>query len=146
MSDFSQSSPDGPWPAKLTPQELNTLTGTILDAVFEVSNLIGAGFYEKVYENALVIELEDRGIDVAQQVPVPVRYKGREVGRYVTDLVVADHVLLELKATLEDHPVYVAQTLNYLRATGLPLGFLINFGTPKVRYRRLVWHGGDKGA
>lgn len=113
-------------------------TGQILAAAFAVSNTLGCGFLEKVYENALVVELKRMGLHVSQQVPVRIVYHDETVGEYVADLVVENAVLVEVKATTEDHPVYVAQTLNYLRATKLPVGLLINFGQPTLRYRRLV--------
>ena len=113
-------------------------TGEIIKAAFEVSNTLGCGFLEKVYENALALELKRRGLKVSQQVPIRVLYLGQTVGDYIMDMVVENAVLVEIKATEKDHPIYTAQTLNYLRATNLPVGLLINFGQPKLRYRRLV--------
>ena len=114
------------------------LTGKILRAAFSVSNTLGCGFLEKVYENALAVELRLMGLNVVQQLPVRIVYRDETVGDYVADMVVDGAVIVEVKATAEDHPVYVAQTLNYLRATGLRVGLLLNFGQPKLKYRRLI--------
>ncbi len=121
---------------KIYPHE--TLTHEIIAAAFEVSNSLGCGFLEKVYENALVVELKRRNLSSAQQVPVRVLYQQETVGQYVADMVVENAVLVEVKATLENHSLFIAQTLNYLRATNLPVGLLVNFGRPKLEYRRLV--------
>jgi GxxExxY protein len=77
-------------------------------------------------------------LNVQQQVPIRVLYREQTVGEYCADMVVDGAVLVETKATDKDHPLFVAQTLNYLRATRLPVGLLLNFGTPKLSYRRLV--------
>lgn len=114
------------------------LTDKIIGAAMRVSNTLGCGFLEKVYENAMVMELEHRGLQVAQQVPIRVAYRGRTVGDYQADLIVERTVLVEVKATLEHHDVFIAQTLNYLRATQLPVGLLMNFGRPRLRWKRLV--------
>lgn len=114
------------------------LSGRIIKAAFHVSNTLGCGFLEKVYENALVVGLKQMHLDVAQQVPVRILYLDQTVGDYIADVIVERKVLVEVKATAEDHPVYVAQTLNYLKATGLPVGLLLNFGRPRLSYRRLV--------
>ncbi len=113
-------------------------TGEIIKAAFEVSNTLGCGFLEKVYENALALELKRRGWKVSQQVPIRVLYLGQAIGDYVMDMVMENAVLVEIKATEREHTIFVAQTLNYLRASNLPVGLLINFGQPKLRYRRLV--------
>ena len=114
------------------------LTEKIIRGSFAVSNTLGCGFLEKVYENALVVELRRMGLRVAQQAPVRVVYAEQTVGEYVADVIVEGAVLVEIKATVEDHPIYVAQTLNYLKATRLPVGLLINFGQPRLQYRRLI--------
>ena len=114
------------------------LTEKIIKAAFHVSNTLGCGFLEKVYENALTVSLRKAGLEVARQVPVRVLYLEETVGEYVADLVIERAVLVEVKASAEDHPVYVAQTLNYLKATGLPVALLLNFGRPRLSYRRLV--------
>lgn len=114
------------------------LTEKILGAAFKVQNSLGCGFLEKVYENALLVELSRAGVAVEQQKSLKVKYEGAVVGDYVADLVVADRVIVECKATLHNDPVYEAQLLNYLKATGIRVGLLLNFGRPKVHYRRLI--------
>lgn len=114
------------------------LTGKVLRAAFTVSNSLGYGFLEKVYENAIVVELTKIGLRARTQHPIGIRYKGVQVGDYVADLIVEESVLVEIKATIEHHDVFVAQTINYLKATGLPVGLLLNFGKPRLRYRRFI--------
>ena len=114
------------------------LTSRILESAFAVHNNLGAGFLEKVYENALAIELRQRGISFRQQLPLQVRYNGSVVGDYTADLVVDDKVILELKAAQGIDPTHEAQLLNYLRATGLIVGLILNFARPKLEYKRLV--------
>lgn len=114
------------------------ITAAILKAAFNVSNTLGSGFLEKVYENALAVELRLTGLDVFQQVPVRIVYRGQDVGEYCADMVVSRAVLVETKATETHHPIYEAQTLNYLKALNLQVGLLLNFGLPTLRYRRLV--------
>jgi GxxExxY protein len=94
---------------------------------------------EKVYENALVIELRKNGLKAEPQQPVEVLYQSQVVGEFFTDILVEDTVILELKATTEHHEVFTAQCLNYLKATDKPLCLLLNFEKPRVdikRYRR----------
>ena len=100
-----------------------------------------AGFLEKVYENALALEMRKEGLHVAQQVPLAVLYEGVVVGQYVADMVVNEVVLAEVKATEQHHDIHIAQVLNYLKATNLPVGLLINFGAPRLFYRRLALKG-----
>ncbi len=114
------------------------LTRKILEAAFAVHNTLGAGFLEKVYENALALELRERGIACQQQLSLQVRYKHAVVGDYAADLIVETKVLLELKACAMLEPNHEAQLINYLRATGLRVGLLLNFGRPRLQYRRFV--------
>ena len=114
------------------------LTRRVVACAFRVSNGLGAGFLEKVYENALVHELRKARLRVAQQHPVRVVYDGVVVGEYVMDLVVEQAVVVEVKAAKAIDPVHEAQLLNYLRAAGLHLGLLLNFGTPRLGVRRLI--------
>ena len=114
------------------------LTEKILGAAFKVQNTLGAGFLEKVYENALSIELRKCGLAVESQKPFPVRYEGIVVGEYQADLVVSAKVVVECKAVSNLDPVHEAQLMNYLKASGLRVGLLINFARPKLQYRRLV--------
>ncbi len=114
------------------------MTGTILRVAFDISNELGCGFLEKVYENAMAIGLRADGMKVEQQVPLHVKYLGQTVGDYVADMIVGDTVIVEIKATEQHNPIYLAQTLNYLKATNLDVGLLLNFGSPKLAYKRLL--------
>jgi len=114
------------------------LTEKIIACAYQVSNTLGCGFLEKVYENALVHELRKGGIKVAQQAPVRVIYDGIDVGEYVADLIVDNQVILELKAVSELNDIHSAQTLNYLKATDLKVALLLSFGKSKVDIRRFV--------
>ena len=114
------------------------ITREIIGAAMEVHRTLGVGFLEKVYENSLVFELRARGITAESQKPVSVHYKGRAVGEYFADIVVADRVILELKVVAKLTEAHEAQMLNYLRATGLRVGLLLNFGTPRLEWKRLV--------
>jgi GxxExxY protein len=114
------------------------LTNQIIRAAFQVSNTLGCGFLEKVYENALAVELRSQDLNVEQQVPVRVLYRSQTVGDYCADMIVQRTVLIETKATEKDSPIFIAQTLNYLKATGLPVGLVLSFGQPRLSYRRLV--------
>lgn len=113
------------------------ITGAILECSFEVSNELGAGFLESVYENALLIALDQKGIRAQSQVRLEVLFRGFKVGNFVADLVVEEVVLVELKALGKILPEHKAQVINYLKATGIKTALLINFGTPKVDYHRL---------
>ena len=117
-------------------EELHALTERIIGCAFKVSNTLGCGFLEKVYENALVIELRKYGLKAEPQQPVEVLYDGQVVGQFFTDILVADTVILELKAVSEHNDVFAAQCLNYLKATSKPLCLLLNFGKPRVEVRR----------
>jgi GxxExxY protein len=116
--------------------ELNDITYKINGAVFEVNWILGAGFLEKVYEKAMLIELQERGLKAKSQVPLKVYYKNRVVGDYQADILVEDAVILELKAVNRLEKIYEAQLLNYLKATRLPIGLLINFKYPKAEIKR----------
>jgi GxxExxY protein len=117
---------------------LDKITETILGCAFNVSNTLGCGFLEKVYENALAVELRKAGMKVQQQHDVKVTYQGIVVGEYTADLLVEGHVVVELKAVTRLEPIHGAQCLNYLRATDLPVGLLLNFGNPKLEVKRVV--------
>ncbi len=114
------------------------LTEKILGAAFKVQNTLGCGFLEKVYENAMIVELSRAGISVEQQKPMQVRYQGAIVGEYQADLVVDSRVMVELKAVSKLDSIHEAQLLNYLKATRVRVGLLFNFGCPKLQYRRFV--------
>ncbi len=117
--------------------ELNKLTEKIIGCAFTVSNTLGAGFLEKVYENALAHELRKAGSKVEQQKPISVFYDGVIVGEYIADSLVEDCLLIELKTVERFSEAHLAQSLNYLKATKLPLCLLINFGKPKVEIKRV---------
>ena len=114
------------------------LTERVLGAVFEVSNTLGAGFLEKVYQRALVHELRRRAIRAAVEVPFPVTYKGHVVGEYFADIVVEEVLVIELKCAERLSNEHTAQCLNYLRASGRTLCLLVNFQKPKVEWKRIV--------
>jgi GxxExxY protein len=114
------------------------VTDRILRAFYHVYNTLGYGFLEKVYENALRKTLDKWGIEVAQQVPIKVYFEGEEVGEYFADLVVADCVIIELKAAEGLASAHEAQLLNYLKATNIEVGLLLNFGE-KPQFRRKVF-------
>jgi GxxExxY protein len=104
------------------------LTEKIIGCAYKVYNELGAGFIEKVYENALMIELKNEGLAAQQQYPVKVYYKGNLIGDYVADIVVEDRVIVELKAVSQLTKAHEVQLVNYLKATRLEVGLLINFG------------------
>ena len=118
--------------------EIHLITEKIIGCAFKVSNGLGSGFLEKVYENALVHELHKIGVSVQQQVLVPVTYDGINVGEYVADLLVENIVLIELKVVQDLNQIHFAQCMNYLRATGLPVCLLMNFYRPKLQYKRIL--------
>jgi GxxExxY protein len=110
----------------------------IQGCVFEVYRQLGCGFLEKVYEKSLLTELSLQGLKVQAQVPVNVKYKNVLVGEYFADIVVENSVILELKAQQTLPQASKAQLLNYLKATGLHLGMLVNFAFPKASIKRVV--------
>lgn len=118
--------------------EINRLTEKIIGCAYLVSNKLGAGFLEKVYENALAIEIGRVGLRVAQQTPLAVHYDEFVVGEFVTDLLIEDQVIVELKASKGLDASHIAQCMNYLKATDLSVCLLINFGKPKAEIKRIV--------
>ncbi|HEX9114735.1 MAG TPA: GxxExxY protein [Anaerolineae bacterium] len=114
-----------------------SLTGQILAACFEVSRELGAGFLESVYQNALVVALTQNGLNVCAQAPLRVLFRGAVVGDFYADLLVEDRVVVELKAVSALAPEHQAQLINYLKATGIEVGLLVNFGRPRLEYRRM---------
>ncbi len=119
-------------------RRFDPLTDRILQAVFEVSNILGCGFLEKVYERALLKELALQGVRAKAQVLYSVKYKGACIGEYMADLIVEDQVVLELKCVDRLRNEHTAQCLNYLKASGHKLALLINFQQPKVEWKRIV--------
>ena len=118
----------------------NELSRRVIGCAFEVSNTLGAGFFENVYEKALCVELEKSGLNFQCQKSVLVKYKDILVGEYITDIVVEDSLLLELKAVKSLCSEHEAQLMNYLKATGLSFGLLLNFGKPKLGIKRMIWN------
>jgi GxxExxY protein len=114
------------------------ITDVVIGAAFEVANVLGSGFLEKVYERALIEELKLRGLSAKAQVSFPVRYKTHYIGEYVADLVVAEKVLVELKCVDRFANEHLAQCINYLKASHLQVALLINFQKPKVEWKRVL--------
>ena len=114
------------------------LSYRIVGLAIQVRKELGFGFLEKVYENALMILLEENGIKAEQQFPIKVSFHGRVVGDYIADILVENQIILELKAQDRIIDIHKAQTLNYLRATNLRLAILLNFGKDRFDYERLV--------
>jgi GxxExxY protein len=114
------------------------LTEQIIGCFYEVSNALGCGFLEKVYENAVTVALRKSGLSVQQQVRFVIMYEGVEVGEYIADLVVENRILVELKAVKALDEIHTAQCINLLRASNLRVCLLANFGKPKVEVKRIV--------
>lgn len=117
--------------------ELDKITERIIGCAYKVSNTLGIGFIEKVYENAHFHEMKKDGLKVVQQHLAKVNYDGVVVGEFYLDMLVNDLVIVELKAVSALTNDHLAQAFNYLRTTGLPACLLINFGQPKIEIRRL---------
>lgn len=116
--------------------QINALTEKVIGAAYKVSNTLGCGFLEKVYENAMRVEILKQGLFVQQQLPTPVYYENVLVGEYYADLVIEQTVIVEVKSVESYADVHTAQCLNYLKATKLPICLLINFHKPKVEIKR----------
>jgi GxxExxY protein len=114
------------------------ITEKIIKAFYKVYNTLGYGFLEKVYENALAIELKRQGLSVVQRAPIKVRYNGQLVGEYYADLLVQDKVIVELKTVEALTDEHHAQLLNYLKVTEVQVGLLLNFGSTKPEVRRKI--------
>lgn len=117
--------------------ELNALSEKVIGCCYVVSNRLGSGFLEKVYENALAHEVRKLRFNVEMQKPLPVVYDGIVVGEYFADLLIENVLLIELKAVTGFTEIHKAQCINYLNATQLPLCLLINFGRPRVEIKRI---------
>jgi len=118
--------------------ELDHITKKVIGCVYRVSNTLGCGFLEKVYENALVIELRRVGLHLERQHPFKVYYDNLAVGEFAVDLLVESRVIVELKAVKAFDAVHAAQCMNYLRASSLNVCLLVNFGTPRAQTKRIV--------
>ena len=112
------------------------MTRKIIEACFEVSNELGIGFFEEVYEKSLIIALREKGLYAERQVEINVKFRGETVGTFFADVIVEGKVILELKAVSALANAHKAQLLNYLKASGNEVGLLINFGTTKIEYQR----------
>ena len=114
------------------------LSYQIVGLAIQVRKELGFGFLEKIYENALKVLLEENGIKAEQQFPIKVSFHERIIGDYIADILIENQIILELKAQDEIVEIHKAQTLNYLKATGLKLAILLNFGKDILEHKRLV--------
>ena len=114
------------------------LTGKIIECAYRVHNTLGFGFLETVYQNALIIELLKSGLKVEKEKPITVLYENQIIGDYISDIVVEETIILELKAVKELHAVHEVQLVNYLKATGTEVGLLINFGESVEIKRKIL--------
>lgn len=121
----------------MSEDELNKISEKIIGFAYAVGNALGNGFLEKVYENALALELKEKGSDVKQQFPINVFYKNEVIGEFIADLLVENSVLVELKTVKRIDEIHLAQCLNYVKATKLSLCLLLNFGKPRVEVKRV---------
>ena len=114
------------------------ITSKIIECAYRVGNTLGFGFLENVYQNALMIELQKNGLTAQKELPLKVYYDDQIVGDYVADIIVEGKIVLELKSVKELHPAHEAQLINYLKATGIEIGLLINFAEKVVVKRRVL--------
>ncbi len=114
------------------------LTRIIIGGAFDVINELGSGFLESVYENALLLALRQKGFSVRIQHPIKVMFRNECVGDFFADMLIEEKILVELKAVKAIAPEHQAQIINYLNATGIEVGLLINFGNPKLEYKRFT--------
>ena len=122
------------------PTELKheSITKTVIGCAFEVINELGAGFLESVYEKALLLALRQNGLSPVPKYPAQVMFRGECVGDFYADIFVEEKVIVELKALKAIAPVHPAQIINYLNATGIEVGLLMNFGNPRLEYKRFT--------
>ena len=123
---------------KTEENDTNMLTESIISCGYTVSNGLGAGFLEKVYENAMVLELCKKGLSVESQKAIDVYYRNQIVGEYYADILVERAVIIELKVVKCIDSTHIAQTLNYLKACNLHCGIILNFKNPKLEIKRVV--------
>ena len=119
--------------------EENALTERVIGAILEVSNILGAGFLEKLYQRALLRELGLRGIRARAEASFAVSYKGQHIGQYYADILVEDVLVVELKCVERLAREHTAQCLNYLRVSGRRICLLVNFQRPKAEWQRIVY-------
>ena len=115
------------------------LSYEIVGIAMKIYNDLGYGFLEKVYENALKNELENRGLRIKQQYPIKVKYNNKIIGDYIADLFIEDKLIIELKAIEKLSKIHEAQLLNYLKATKIKVGLLINFSPTKLEFKKMVF-------
>ena len=116
-----------------------TLTGKVIGACYTVHNELGCGFYERVYQEALAIVLREEGIPFEREKHLPIEFHGQTLDcDYIADFLIDNTIILELKAVSEINSVYESQVINYLKATGLQVGLLVNFGSEELQVRRLA--------
>lgn len=114
------------------------MTYCVIGLAMEVHNKLGVGFLEKVYENALMVAFRRDGIHAQQQAPIKIHFEYVVVGDYVADILIEDKLILELKAVEAITAIHRAQVINYLKATGIRLALILNFGNPKLQHERIV--------
>lgn len=114
----------------------DVLTGKIIGACYDVVNELGRGFLESVYQQALGLVLREQGLTVELEAPIQVKFRGECVGRFYADLLVEEKVVVELKAVTKTAPEHRAQLINYLNSSGMDVGLLINFGSPRLDVNR----------
>jgi GxxExxY protein len=120
------------------------LTDNVIRVFYDVYNELGFGFLESIYEEAMLIALREKGLDVEQQVPVPVWFRGRSLGTFEADLIIDGLVIVELKAVKQLVEAHTAQLMHYLRATTIEVGLVMNFGQ-KPEFKRRVFENSRKG-
>jgi len=118
--------------------ELDDVAKTVIGAAYAVSNALGCGFLEKVYQRAMACEMVQRGLIVKPNASFSIYYRGQNIGEYVADLVVDDRIIVELKCVDTFVAEHMAQCLNYLKASDMKLALLINFQKPRVEWKRVV--------
>jgi GxxExxY protein len=119
------------------------LTGRVLKVFYEVYNELGHGFLESIYQRAMAVALSSVGLRIGEQLPIAVFFRGQQIGAFAADLIVDGVVIVELKAARSLEPAHEAQLLNYLRATEMEVGMLLNFG-PEPQFKRLVFENSRK--
>ena len=117
--------------------DVETTIKTVLDCANNVRKTLGPGYLEKVFENALAIELQEAGLEFRQQFPISITYKNIIIGDYIADMLIENNLIVELKAVKDINPTHEAQLVNYLTATGIDDGLIINFGNEdKIQIKR----------
>ena len=115
------------------------LSYRIVGLAMEVHNKLKSGFLEKVYENAMMVLLRREGINATQQASIKVNFEGEEIGAYFADILVENKIILELKVAEKISNIHKAQAINYLKATGVKLAIILNFGKEELEFERLVF-------